>query len=169
MSTMVPLWEHDSKNIVIVLSWVCRKSVVLQSCVNRTTIVSCLGLFFRFSCHGMRVLLSCHCPATVVRLLCSVTHLSEKYLETTRLHLYESNDINGRFPLQLLYQCTILTKHHAPFDPWLTNQCPVFRWFLYCSRVRINAYRTIFCPCWNPGRRLFSRTKHNRSDGIAIL
>ena len=47
----------------------------------------------------------------------------------------------------------------------LTNQCRAFRWFLCCSRARINANRTIF---WIPTRR-FSRAKRNRSGWISIL
>ena len=40
----------------------------------------------------------------------------QNILKHARLHPHESNKITGRYPLQLLYQCTILHKHQAQFD-----------------------------------------------------
>ena len=122
MSTMLPRWVQDRRKELLlychgfVASRSCdsRVNILRQSCDNRTTIVSCLGLFFRFSCQWMFVLLSCHCRVTVVLLWCDY---QQKLLKHASLHPHESNEITGRFPLQLIHQCTILPKHQAPFNP----------------------------------------------------
>ena len=93
----------------------------------------------------------------------------QQFLKHARLHPHESNEITGRFPLQLLQRYIYCPNIRRSSIHGLTNQCQAFRWFLCCSCARINANKTIFCSCWIPVRRLFRRAKRNRSGRINIL
>ena len=139
MSTM----GSRQRRIVIALSWVSRKSVVRQSYDNRQLFWANFQVFMSWDARVTVVSLSYH-----------------SVLKHARIHPHEPNEITGRFPLQLLHQCILYCpKIRRRSINGLTHQRRSFRWFLYCSRARINANMIIFCSCWSPARRLFSRSR----------
>ena len=121
---------------VVCLSQVGHATVVRQSYDNRELFGAFFQVFMYWDARWTVVLLSCNCD--------TIDDSQQKLLKHARLHPYESNKITGRFPFQLLHQCTILPKHQAPFDPWLNPPMSGVSILVTgtSSRVRQGAYST---------------------------